>query len=79
MTVHELTGKERDRIYDEQGRRYPGSADCARQPPAREPSQCSRCDVPSTLERIRQQLLNFGPVSIGGSRPLSMSIAARST
>ena len=30
-TVHELTGKERDRIYDEQARRYPGFADYARQ------------------------------------------------
>jgi deazaflavin-dependent oxidoreductase (nitroreductase family) len=31
VTVHELTGKERDRIYDEQARRYPGFADYARQ------------------------------------------------
>jgi hypothetical protein len=31
LTVHELTGKERDRIYDEQARRYPGFADYARQ------------------------------------------------
>jgi deazaflavin-dependent oxidoreductase (nitroreductase family) len=28
-TVHELTGDERDRIYDEQGRRYPGFAEYA--------------------------------------------------
>ena len=31
VTVHELTGTERDRIYDEQARRYPGFADYARQ------------------------------------------------
>jgi deazaflavin-dependent oxidoreductase (nitroreductase family) len=31
VTVLELTGKERDRIYDEQGRRYPGFAEYARQ------------------------------------------------
>jgi deazaflavin-dependent oxidoreductase (nitroreductase family) len=31
VTVHELTDKERDRIYDEQARRYPGFADYARQ------------------------------------------------
>ncbi len=31
MTVHELTGEERDRIYDEQARRYPGFAEYARQ------------------------------------------------
>jgi deazaflavin-dependent oxidoreductase (nitroreductase family) len=31
VTVQELTGAERDRIYDEQGRRYPGFADYARQ------------------------------------------------
>ena len=31
VAVHELTGKERDRIYDEQARRYPGFADYARQ------------------------------------------------
>ena len=31
VTVQELTGKERDRIYDEQARRYPGFADYARQ------------------------------------------------
>ena len=31
VTVRELTGKERDRIYDEQARRYPGFADYARQ------------------------------------------------
>ena len=31
VTVYELTGKERDRIYDEQARRYPGFADYARQ------------------------------------------------
>ena len=30
VTVQELTGKERDRIYDEQARRYPGFADYAR-------------------------------------------------
>ena len=27
VTVHEVTGEERDRIYDEQARRYPGFAD----------------------------------------------------
>ena len=31
VTVHELTGTERDRICDEQARRYPGFADYARQ------------------------------------------------
>ena len=31
VTVRELTGDERDRIYDEQARRYPGFADYARQ------------------------------------------------
>ena len=31
VTVDELTGKERDRIYDEQARRYPGFAEYARQ------------------------------------------------
>ena len=31
VTVRELTGTERDRIYDEQARRYPGFADYARQ------------------------------------------------
>ena len=31
VTILELTGKERDRIYDEQARRYPGFADYARQ------------------------------------------------
>ena len=31
VTVAELTGTERDRIYDEQARRYPGFADYARQ------------------------------------------------
>jgi deazaflavin-dependent oxidoreductase (nitroreductase family) len=31
VTVYELTGEERDRIYDEQARRYPGFADYARQ------------------------------------------------
>jgi deazaflavin-dependent oxidoreductase (nitroreductase family) len=31
VTVRELTGRERDRIYDEQARRYPGFADYARQ------------------------------------------------
>jgi deazaflavin-dependent oxidoreductase (nitroreductase family) len=31
VTVHELTGQERERIYDEQVRRYPGFADYARQ------------------------------------------------
>ena len=30
VTVQELTGEERDRIYDEQARRYPGFADYAR-------------------------------------------------
>jgi hypothetical protein len=29
--VHELIGKDRDRTYDEQARRYPGFADYARQ------------------------------------------------
>jgi deazaflavin-dependent oxidoreductase (nitroreductase family) len=31
VNVRELTGTERDRIYDEQARRYPGFADYARQ------------------------------------------------
>ena len=31
VTVAELSGTERDRIYDEQARRYPGFADYARQ------------------------------------------------
>jgi deazaflavin-dependent oxidoreductase (nitroreductase family) len=31
VTVRELTGTERDRIYDEQARRYPGFADYERQ------------------------------------------------
>ena len=31
VAVRELTGTERDRIYDEQARRYPGFADYARQ------------------------------------------------
>ncbi|MFI6006788.1 nitroreductase family deazaflavin-dependent oxidoreductase [Streptomyces sp. NPDC051366] len=31
VTVHELTGAERDRIYAEQARRYPGFAEYARQ------------------------------------------------
>ena len=31
VAVRELTGTERDRIYDEQARRYPGFADDARQ------------------------------------------------
>jgi deazaflavin-dependent oxidoreductase (nitroreductase family) len=31
VTVRELTGSERDRIYAEQARRYPGFADYARQ------------------------------------------------
>ena len=31
VTVRELTGDERDRVYDEQARRYPGFADYARQ------------------------------------------------
>ena len=31
VTVQELTGTERDRIYDEQARRYPGFADYERQ------------------------------------------------
>jgi deazaflavin-dependent oxidoreductase (nitroreductase family) len=31
VTVHEVTGEERDRIYDDQARRYPGFADYARQ------------------------------------------------
>ena len=31
VSVRELTGGERDRIYAEQGRRYPGFADYARQ------------------------------------------------
>ena len=31
VTVHELTGPERDRIYTEQARRYPGFAEYARQ------------------------------------------------
>ena len=30
MTVRELQGDERDRIYDEQARRYPGFADYAK-------------------------------------------------
>ena len=30
MTVRELHGDERDRIYDEQARRYPGFADYAK-------------------------------------------------
>jgi deazaflavin-dependent oxidoreductase (nitroreductase family) len=29
VTVHEVTGAERDRIYDEQARRYPGFAEYA--------------------------------------------------
>ena len=29
VTVRELTGEQRDRIYDEQGRRYPGFAEYA--------------------------------------------------
>ncbi|MBF9069182.1 nitroreductase family deazaflavin-dependent oxidoreductase [Streptacidiphilus fuscans] len=29
VTVHEITGAERDRIYDEQARRYPGFAEYA--------------------------------------------------
>jgi deazaflavin-dependent oxidoreductase (nitroreductase family) len=31
VTVREVTGAERDRIYDEQARRYPGFAEYARQ------------------------------------------------
>ena len=31
VTVHEVTGAERDRIYAEQARRYPGFAEYARQ------------------------------------------------
>jgi deazaflavin-dependent oxidoreductase (nitroreductase family) len=31
VTVRELTGEERDHIYDEQAQRYPGFADYARQ------------------------------------------------
>ena len=31
VTVHELAGDERDRIYDEQARRYPGFAEYAQQ------------------------------------------------
>jgi len=31
VTVRDLSGKERDRIYEEQARRYPGFADYARQ------------------------------------------------
>jgi hypothetical protein len=31
VTVHELTGAERDRVYAEQARRYPGFAEYARQ------------------------------------------------
>jgi hypothetical protein len=29
VTVRELTGEDRDRVYDEQARRYPGFADYA--------------------------------------------------
>jgi deazaflavin-dependent oxidoreductase (nitroreductase family) len=32
VTVHELTGVERDRVYAEQARRYPGFAEYERQP-----------------------------------------------
>ena len=31
VAVHEVTGDERERIYDEQGRRFPGFAEYARQ------------------------------------------------
>ena len=31
VAVHEVTGTERDRIYDEQARRYPGFAEYAQQ------------------------------------------------
>lgn len=31
VAVHEVTGGERDRIYDEQGRRFPGFAEYAQQ------------------------------------------------
>ena len=31
VAVHEVIGRERDRIYDEQGRRYPGFAEYAQQ------------------------------------------------
>ena len=31
MTVREVTGDERDRVYAEQARRYPGFAEYARQ------------------------------------------------
>jgi deazaflavin-dependent oxidoreductase (nitroreductase family) len=31
VAVHEVTGDERDRIYDEQGRRFPGFAEYAQQ------------------------------------------------
>ena len=41
VTVRELTGEERDRLYAEQARRYPGFAEYERRPPASAPSPSS--------------------------------------
>ena len=41
VTVRELAGAERDRVYAEQARHFPGFAEYARQPPASAPFPCS--------------------------------------
>jgi hypothetical protein len=41
VSVRELTGAQRDRIYTEQARRYPGFADYERQLLESAPSLCS--------------------------------------
>ncbi len=47
VTVRELTGKERDRIYDEQARRYPGFAEVG------EPPACGRGTRAATFRANR--------------------------
>jgi deazaflavin-dependent oxidoreductase (nitroreductase family) len=48
-TIRELTGAERDRIYAEQARRYPGLAEYARQTAGVAPFPCSNLGARSPL------------------------------
>jgi deazaflavin-dependent oxidoreductase (nitroreductase family) len=73
VTVRELTGAERDRIYAEQARRHPGFAEYARQTAGVAPFLCSNLGGRSPHPRSGQR----GPGDVRGMHPRLRLVARR--
>ena len=69
VTVREVTGDERDRVYAEQARRYPGFADYANKPKASAPSPSSRSPGPSRGVTMATRTYEKGGSPSSGTPP----------